>query len=255
MRVWHVCLHQRGHHAARLPCMPDQAPHLLCHCGWCYGSCDGKDDISGLLQAGLHCCICNSCACSCQEAATFTNGFVVREAPTAAYGPPAVAESAAMPPRRATQLGCNCASVVAHMVNTIFDIVGISAKDRGCSCPHHTCCGMLLQVGSKVCFQQERLIYCKGRKKDVVAVYVMGENTMTCKVGFLTHHLTVRDDVYDALYAHIGSVYSDCSTNVLKREKFWCNKECCVACVLGNCLVFAICFFRNDTSLIDCLID
>ncbi len=174
------------------------------------------------------------------EAATSTYATVARVAPTAAYGPPAVVESAAMHPGRAPQLGRNRASVVARLVNTMVDIVGTSTKDRGHNCPHHTCCGMQLQVGSKVCFRQEQLIYRKGREEDVLAVYVVGDNTMTCKVEFLPHHLAVRADVYDGLYACIVSIYSDRSTNVLKREKFWRNKGCSVACILGNRPVFAI---------------
>ncbi len=76
-------------------------------------------------------------------------------------------------------------------------------------------------MGSKVCFRQERLIYHEGQEEDVLAVYVMGDRTMTCKVGFLPQHLAVRANVYDGLYAHIVSVYSDRCTNMLKREKFY----------------------------------
>jgi hypothetical protein len=93
-----------------------------------------------------------------REAATSANGAAAGEAPNAAYGPPAVAGSAAMHHRRAPQLGGNCASIVACLVNMMVNIVGNSAKDRGRNCPFHDCCGMQLQVGSKVCFHQERLI-------------------------------------------------------------------------------------------------
>jgi hypothetical protein len=114
---------------------------------------------------------------------------------------------------------------------------------------------MQLKVGSKVCFHLEQWIYRKGQEEDVLMVYVVGDSTMMCMVGFLPHHLAVRVDVYNGLYAHIVSIYSDRSTNVLKREKFWCNKGCCIARVLGNCQMIAVYFFSNDTSLIDCLID
>jgi hypothetical protein len=105
----------------------------------------------------------------------------------------------------------------------VVDIVGTSAKDRGRSFPFHNCCGMQLQVGSKVCFHQERLIYCEGREEDVLAeyVYVLGDRTMKCEVGFLPQHLAVRANVYDGLCARIASVYSDRCTNMLKREKFY----------------------------------
>ncbi len=165
------------------------------------------------------------------EAATSANGAIAGEAPTAAYGPPAVVGSAAMHHRWAPQLGGNRASVVACLVNTMVDIIGNSAKNRGCNCPFHACCGMQLQVGSKVYFCQERLIY---QEKDVLAMYVVGDSTITCKVGFLPQHLVVRANAHDGLYARILSIYSNCCTNVLKREKFWRNKGCCVACVLGN---------------------
>jgi hypothetical protein len=74
-------------------------------------------------------------------------------------------------------------------------IVGTSAKDRGRNCPFHACCGMQLQVGSKVRFCWEQLIYRKGREEDVLAVYVVGDSTMTCKVGFLPQNLAVRANV------------------------------------------------------------
>jgi hypothetical protein len=151
------------------------------------------------------------------EVATSANGVVAGEAPYAAYGPPAVAGSAAMHHRQAPQLGGNHASIVACLVITMVDIVGASTKDRGCNCPFHDCCGMQLQVGSKLHFCWEQLIYCEGRGEDVLMVYGMGHHTMTRKVGFLPQHLAVRADVYDGLYARIMSVYSDCCTNVLKR--------------------------------------
>ncbi len=74
----------------------------------------------------------------------------------------------------------------------------------------------------------------------MLVVYVVGDNTMMCKVGFLPHRLAVRADAYNGLYARIVSIYSNCSTNVLKWEKLWRNKGCCVACMLGDCLVFSI---------------
>ncbi len=137
----------------------------------------------------------------------------------------------------------------------MVNIVGTYAKDRGCNCPFHDCCVMQLQVGSKGCFHWEQLIYCKGREEDVLTVYVMGDRTMTCKVGFLPSHLAVRANAYDGLHARIFSIYSNRCMNVLKREKFWQNKGYCVACMLGIRVVLSIYFFRNDISGIDCLID
>jgi hypothetical protein len=151
------------------------------------------------------------------EAATSTNGAVTKEGPNATYGPPPVVGSATIHHSWAPQLGGNHASVVACLANTMVNIVGTYTKDRGCNCPFHDCCGMQLQVGSKVCFRQERLIHCKGQEEDVLAVYVMGDSTMMCKVGFLPQHLEVRADAYDGLYAHIVSIYSNRCTNVVKK--------------------------------------
>jgi hypothetical protein len=50
------------------------------------------------------------------KAATSTNGAVAGEVPNAAYGPPAVAGSAAMHHRQAPQLGGNHANIVACLV-------------------------------------------------------------------------------------------------------------------------------------------
>jgi hypothetical protein len=74
----------------------------------------------------------------------------------------------------------------------------------------------------------------------VLVVYVMEDCTMTCKVGFLPLHLVVRANAYDGLYARIISIHSDHCMNVLKREKFWRNRGCCVACMLGNRVVLLI---------------
>ena len=89
------------------------------------------------------------------EASTSANGAVTGEAPTATNGSPAVVEIVAMHPVQAPRLGGGCASIVACLVNMMVAIVGTSAKDRGRNCPYHACCGMQLQVGSKVCFCQE----------------------------------------------------------------------------------------------------
>ncbi len=68
-----------------------------------------------------------------REAATSANGAVAREVPNAAYGSPAVLGSAAMHHGWAPQLGGDHGSIVAHLVNTMVDIVGTSAKDRECN--------------------------------------------------------------------------------------------------------------------------
>jgi hypothetical protein len=92
------------------------------------------------------------------EGATSANGAVAGEGHNAAYGPPAVAGNAAIHHGRAPQLGDDPASVVAHLVNMMVDIIGTNTNNRGHNCPFHDCCGMQLQVGSKVRFCHERLI-------------------------------------------------------------------------------------------------
>jgi hypothetical protein len=63
-----------------------------------------------------------------REAATSANGAVTGEGSNAAYGPPAVAGSAAIHHGRAPQLGGDHASVVACLVNTMVDIVGTARQ-------------------------------------------------------------------------------------------------------------------------------
>jgi hypothetical protein len=70
------------------------------------------------------------------KAITSANRTVAGEAPNAAYGPPAVAGSAAMHRKWAPQVGGNRASIVTCLVSTMVDIVGTSAKDRGCNFPY-----------------------------------------------------------------------------------------------------------------------
>jgi hypothetical protein len=240
MGVWRVRLHQQGCYTLRLPCVPGQALGPLCHRGWRNGSHNGKDNESGLSRSGRVAALPTAVPVLAGRAATSANGAVTGEGSNAVYGPPAVAGSAAIHHGRAPQLGGYHASVFACLENMMVNIIGTSAKDSGHNCPFHDCCGMQLQVGSKVRFHRERLIYRKGQEEDVLAVYVMGDCTMTCKVGYLPQHLAVRADVYDGLYARILRIYSNRCTNVLKREKFWRNKGCCIAPMLGDRLVLSI---------------
>jgi len=148
------------------------------------------------------------------------------EAPTVANEAPAIAEEATR------------AAAIARVVGTLVDVVGTSAEDRGRSCSRHTCCGHQISKGSVVKVIRERMAWRdQGRVEDVLAVYaVAGDGTTSCKVGFLPLHLAVRPLAYDGVYAIVGSVYSDRSNNVVKRQKYWRNKGCCVARVLGDTL-------------------
>ena len=144
---------------------------------------------------------------------------------------PAVAEEQpAAPDGRAR------ATAIARVVGTLVDIVGINAKDRGRSCSRHNCCGLQISKGSVVCFVRERMAWRdQGKVEDVLAVYaVAGNGTTSCKVGFLPLHLAVRPGAYDGVNARVVLVYSNCSSNVVKRQKYWRNKGCCVARVLGD---------------------
>ncbi len=73
-----------------------------------------------------------------------------------------------------------------------------------------------------------------GCEEDVLAVYLCVHGVLTCKVGFLPAHLNCCVHEYDGLVACVISVYSDRCTNVVKRQKFWRNKGCCVARIVGE---------------------
>jgi hypothetical protein len=84
-----------------------------------------------------------------REGATSGNWAINGEEYNVTYRPPDVGGNAAIHHGRAPQLGGDHASVVACLVNTMVDIVGTNAKDRGCNCPFHDCCGMQLQAGRR----------------------------------------------------------------------------------------------------------
>ena len=146
---------------------------------------------------------------------------VAEPAPAVAEEAPAVVEEPpAAPDDRAR------AAALTRILNTMVDIVGTSAEDRGRSCSRHTCCGHQIEKGSLVKIIPERMAWRdQGRVEDVLAVYaVEGDGTTTCKVGFLHLHLAVCPGAYDGAYARVISVYSDRSSNVIKHQRFWCNK-------------------------------
>ena len=85
-----------------------------------------------------------------------------------------------------------------------------------------------------VAFCRQKLVFRDGVEEDVLAVYLCMHGVLTCKVGFLPAHLNHRAHEYDGLVARVISVYSDRCTNVVKRQKFWRNKGCCVARIVGE---------------------
>jgi hypothetical protein len=81
---------------------------------------------------------------------------------------------------------------------------------------------MQVEVGTKVIFRWEKVVYRDQEEEDAVAVFLVANGTTTCKVGFLSAHLARHAQDYDGLIAHV------------MRQKFWRNKGCCVARILGN---------------------
>ena len=78
-------------------------------------------------------------------------------------------------------------------------------------------------------------------EEDVIAVYVVGNGTMTCNFGFLPHHLTIRRaNNYDGLYARVVEVYTVRLLNITKRQKRHRNHDCCMAKILGNKSVISV---------------
>ncbi len=126
-------------------------------------------------------------------------------------------------------------TLIAWLVHKLADIVGMGANNRGPSCFHHKTCGMQVKVGMKVMFRWEKVVYRdQGQEEDAIAVFLVTNGIMTCKVGFLPAHLARRAQDYDGLIARVISIYSDRCNNLVKRQKFWHNKGCCVARILGN---------------------
>ncbi len=125
-------------------------------------------------------------------------------------------------------------TVVAWLVSTLVDIVGTGTSNRGRICVRYKTCGMQVEVGTKVIFRWEKVVYRDQEEEDAVAAFIVANGTMTCKVGFLPAHLTRYAQDYDGLIARVISVYSNRCNNVVKRQKFWRNKGCCVARILGN---------------------
>ena len=92
---------------------------------------------------------------------------VAEPAPAIAEESPAVVEEPpAAPDDRAR------AAAPTRILNTMVDIVGTSAEDRGRSCSCHTCCGHQIEKGSLVKIIPERMAWRdQGRVEDVLAVY------------------------------------------------------------------------------------
>jgi hypothetical protein len=110
--------------------------------------------------------------------------------------------------------------LVELLLGTMVDIVGIEHGSRGCQCHEHTTyCGIQLVPGSKVRLQKETIIFngTEVVEEDAVPAYVVGNGTMTCKVGFLPWHLALHRAVnYDGLYVHVVEIYNGRCLNITK---------------------------------------
>jgi hypothetical protein len=61
------------------------------------------------------------------------------------------------------------ADIVASLIGSIVDIVGIRAKNHGRSCARHDCCGNQVERGVKVKVLKERMRYRGDEEDDVSA--------------------------------------------------------------------------------------
>ena len=124
-----------------------------------------------------------------------------------------------------------------RLVGTLVNVVGTTANNRGRSCPRYSCCGLQVAEKSTVMFRREQMVFCDQQEEDVIAVYLISHDVMRCKVGFLHTHLNLRARDYEGLVARVVSVYSDRSTNVVKRQKFRRNHGCCAAKIVAEHMV------------------
>jgi hypothetical protein len=127
--------------------------------------------------------------------------------------------------------------MLERLVGTLVDVVGTTANNRGRSCRRHSCCGSQVVERSTVAFRREQLVFRDQREEDVIAVYLISHGVMTCKVGFLPAHLNHRARDYNGLVARVVSVYSDCCTNLVKRQKFRRNHGCSAAKIVWEHMV------------------
>jgi hypothetical protein len=127
------------------------------------------------------------------------------------------------------------ADIVAALVGSMVDVVGIRANNRGRKCPRHDCCGNQVEPRMKLKVLKESMRYRGDEEEDVLAVYVVAGGVVGCKVGFLPQHLASRRaDDYDGLVLRVREVYTERCTSVVRRNKYHRNEGCAVAIVLGD---------------------
>ena len=164
-------------------------------------------------------CVAASAASAAAAAAVMAIDAI---APAADTGEAAVILRPLMPVAVTNHGMQNRGTVVAWLVLALADIVGTGASNRGRSRIRHEACGMQVGVGTKVMFRWEKVVYRDLEEEDTVTVFLIVNDTLMCKVGFLPAHLARRVQDCDGLIARVISVYSDRCTNVVKQQKFWC---------------------------------
>ena len=156
----------------------DGAPQALLHLAWCRCVGDRQDDSRRSLRAGESRLLA--------QCGTGHPPPPVDEEPIA-EGVPVVpvqgAVASSVPSRRI---------MLERLVGILVDVVGMTANNRGRSCPRHSCCGSQVVERSTVVFRREQLVFRNQREEDVIAVYLISHGVMTCKVGFLPAHLNHR---------------------------------------------------------------
>jgi hypothetical protein len=93
-----VCLHQQGCHAPRLHVVPDQVPGPLCHCAGATAAATARTTRVDRCEQARVATLATAAPAVAGEVPTAASGAVAGEVPTSANGPPAVVESAAIPP-------------------------------------------------------------------------------------------------------------------------------------------------------------
>jgi len=127
------------------------------------------------------------------------------------------------------------ADIVASLIGSVVDIVGIRASNRGRTCARHDCCGNQVERGVKVKVIKERMKYRGDEEDDVLAVYLLVGGVVGCKVGFLLQALASRRaDDYNGVIIRVLEVYSERCTSIVKRNKVHRNEGCAMGKILGN---------------------
>ena len=85
------------------------------------------------------------------------------------------------------------ANVVAMLVGTLVDMVGIKAKNRGRLCSQHDCCSDQVLHGMKVKVLKERMRCMGDKEDDVLVVDLITDGVVGCKMGFLSQQTITTD--------------------------------------------------------------